>query len=364
MGAKRKAKKKAAGRKARTAKKINVPRTPAVLHLPCTTFSQAGQQLVLLSVSAKLLYSICVINQREEDKDEGYQRALSPARADRIARFIDANNLLPTSVLVSFESDVRVMKSGSELQVPNKSNAGWIIDGQHRLEGAHKSQKDIDVPVVAFIGLPIDDQIKCFVTINKEQKGVPSSLYLDLLKHLPSQKTEAEAAKERAADLGQLMKRDEQSPFYARIVSTTSPKQGELSLTNFVRKVAPLLRRDGRLSGFRDEDRAQILDNYYRGLEQVFPRDFRETKSIFYKTLGFGALISVLPTFLDATLSRSGGGFAAKDVADTFRLVKHFDFSSWHERGTGTQVEAAAADDLRTELIEHLAPSGNLIRLS
>jgi DGQHR domain-containing protein len=339
------------------------PRSPASLHLPCSTFPQGGHQLVLLNVSAKILYSVCVINQREENKDEGYQRTLSPARADRIAEFIDKGNLLPTSVLVSFGDDAKVTDSGTKLTIPNRPNAGWIIDGQHRLAGAHRAANDIVVPVVAFLGLPLKEQILCFVTINKEQKGVPSSLYLDLLPQLPPTQTEAEAARERAADLGQLMKRDEQSPFYAKIVATTAPKQGELSLTNFVRKVASLVRRDGRLNTLRDEERQAVLDNYYRGLEQIFPQEYRKSNSVFFKTLGFGAVMSVLPSFLDATINRSRGGFTAKDAADTFKLISHFEFSSWHERGTGTQAEAAAADDLRRELLDHIESAGGTIRL-
>ncbi len=64
------------------------------------------------------------------------------------------------------------------------------------------------------MNLNIDEQINCFVTINREQKGVPSSLYYELLKHLPGSRSEAELAKERAADMATELKIDETSPFY------------------------------------------------------------------------------------------------------------------------------------------------------
>jgi len=181
------------------------------------------------------------INKREEDKEKGYQRALSPARAEKIARFIEKGNVLPASVLISFDDDTKFDEASSIIVIPNRPDAGWVIDGQHRLAGASRADKDIDIPVVAFIGLSIEDQINCFVTVNREQVGVPTSLYYELLRYLPATKTEAELTKERAADLASKMKNDEGSPFFAKIVVTIAPKRGELSLTNFVRKVAPLL---------------------------------------------------------------------------------------------------------------------------
>lgn len=342
--------------------KEKAARTPNTVSFPCATFQQAETQLVLFSASGKQLWQICQINQREEDKDEGYQRALSPARANRIATFIDEGNFLPTSVVIAFD-EATLEAGGSRLRVPYKPDAGWVIDGQHRLAGAHRATSDIELPVVAFIGLALDDQINCFVTINREQKGVPSSLYLDLLKHLPPRQSEAEITKERASDLGQSMKVDESSPFFGRIVTTTSPKHGQISLTNFVRKVSPLIKRDGPLFPYRDEQRRGVIENYYRGLAQVFPREYRRQDTIFFKTLGFGALMGLLPFFFHVTIQRTKGDFRVSDAAKTFRLIEHFDFGSWHTRGTGSQAENAATEDLRQELQDHLDSPEGAIRL-
>src|SRR5262249_14343575 len=149
------------------------------IEFPCTTFTQGTETLVFFVASAKVLWDLVQINKREEDKDQGYQRALSPARADKIARFIEKGNVLPTSVLISFDEGTKLDKNNSVIVVPNKADAGWVIDGQHRLAGAHKAEIDIQVPIIAFVGLDLEEQIKCFVTINREQVGVPSSLYYE-----------------------------------------------------------------------------------------------------------------------------------------------------------------------------------------
>jgi hypothetical protein len=66
----------------------------------------------------------------------------------------------------------------SELvRIPNRPDAGWVIDGQHRLAGGHRAKLDMEIPVVAIVNLPLEGQINCFVTINKEQKVVKLSLY-------------------------------------------------------------------------------------------------------------------------------------------------------------------------------------------
>lgn len=323
------------------------------LNFNCITFKQGDAMLALFVASAKKLWQIVDINRKAEDKDEGYQRVLSPARAKKIADFIEKGNVLPTSVLISFDK-ATLTQHGTKLIVPNKSDAGWVIDGQHRLAGAHQSKKDILLPVVAFVNLEIQDQINCFVTINREQKGVPTSLYLDLLKLLPGKRTEAELTRERAAGIGTELKHDESSLFFDKIVITVSPKKGELSLTNFVRKVVPLIKRDGRLATFTMAECKDIIDNYFTAISHVFPKEFKRLDSVFFKTIGFGALMNVLPTFLDLTI-KYHKAFRVADAVKIFKQVEDFNFREWSRMGTGTQAENSAAEDLRITLRERLA---------
>ena len=326
------------------------------LKFHCMTLKQAETNLFLFISSAKKLWSIVDINRRIENKDEGYQRALSASRVKKIARFIENQNILPTSVLINFDK-AQFDKNSSTLIIPNDPNAGWVIDGQHRLAGAHVSDTDIDLLVVAFKDLSFEEQVKSFVTINREQKGVPSSLYYELLHHLPPGKSEKEVVQERTADLAKALKMDEKSSFYNRIVTTTSPKKGQISLANFVRKVSPLIRRQGRLSTLSDESRFGILNNYYRALSNIFPHEFRRPDPIFFKTLGFGALIEALPTFFDLTIQQYHG-FRIADASKIFKSIEDFNFDSWREMGTGGAAESTAANDIMTELTRSLSSPG------
>ncbi|WP_346316530.1 DGQHR domain-containing protein [Chitinophaga sp. YIM B06452] len=335
-----------------TAKRVIKRNTATFLEFPCHTFLQGDKTLVFFSADPKVMWQVLSINRKVEDKNEGYQRALSQSRVGAISRFIDSGNYLPQSLLISLDNSEVVEKEGQKvIKIPNSPDSGWVIDGQHRFAGAKNAKKNILLPFIAFIGLDLIDQIQLFISINKEAKGVPSSLYLDLLRVLPNQyKSVAEISKERASDIGTELKKDEDSPFYARIVVTTAPKQGEISLTNFVRKVTPLIQPGkGILNAFTQVEQRAIINNYFIGIRNVFNKEYKRTDSIFFQTLGFGGLLNALPSFFSYTL-KEYSGFTAADITKVFKKIDYFDFSTWHSKGTGNSAEIEAGNDLVMEL--------------
>jgi DGQHR domain-containing protein len=222
---------------------------------------------------------------------------------------------------------------------------------------------DIELAVVAYVGLSIKGQIEQFITINREAKNVPTSLYLDLLRNLPN-KNPADVAKERAADLATQLRRDEDSPFFERIAVTASPRPGQVSLVNFVRKVGPHVTRDkGILGTYSEREQFAVISNYYKALAQVFQREFTAKDPIFFKTIGFGAVWNVFQTVFSLTL-KNHSGFAIKDVVTILKRVEGFDFSGWLQYGTGNQAEVTAGEDLRTAIeiafIDEDGPTGSL----
>lgn len=322
------------------------------LTFPALTVVQSNSTLYLFKARASAMFRALSINRRVEDKDEGYQRALSVSRVRSIASYIKAKRAIPGAIIVCLDKASFNSKKG-ELTLPKGTDVGWVIDGQHRLAGAEMAARegvDIEVPVVAFLELPENRQVEQFVTINREGKNVPTSLYLDLLKVLPFKKP-ADAARERATDIGTQLRRDEESPFFERIVVTVSPKAGQISLTNFVRKIAPLVVPDkGMLYLYTEREQSAVISNYYKGLRQVFPKDFDKRDSIFFKTVGFGALWNAFPTFFNLAL-KNQSGFEVKDVVAVFKRIESFDFSTWAQYGSGNQAEINAGEDVKTELL-------------
>jgi DGQHR domain-containing protein len=325
--------------------KLKEPRTFHALRV-----TQNAVPLYLFKASASLLYKMLSINRRVEDKDEGYQRALSISRVRSIANFIKTKRVIPGAIVVSLD-DAKFDATSRMLRVPKGKDVGWVIDGQHRLAGADMAARegfDVELPVVAFVGLENKRQVEQFVTINREGKNVPTSLYLDLLKILPF-KNPADAARERATNIADELRKDEDSPFFEKIVVTVSPKSGQISLTNFVRKISPLVAERGTLHLYTIYEQKSVVANYFTGLRQVFPKEFDKRDSIFFKTIGFGALWNAFPTFFSLAV-KNQKGFAVADVVTILKRIDSFDFSGWGQYGTGSAAEIAAGDDLKTEL--------------
>ncbi len=331
--------------------------TRGTIKVPVLWANQGTNELACFTMKAKTLWSIVSIDKRDPDKDKGYQRALSLTRVTSIKRYIERKNPIPNSVLVAFGNNTKISSDRSKLIIPKEKDAGWVIDGQHRLAGSHESSLDIELIVVAFIGLSLEKQIEQFVTINKEAKGVPTSLYYDLLKKLPKSKSESEMVKEKAADISTALRKNEESTFYGRIVVVTAPKKGELSLTNFVRVISPLLsKKQGKLAIYNTNQQINIIDNYFKALRNIFPQYFEEPEPLFFQTLGFGALINALPTVFDLTMTEHKT-FTIGDISKVLKKIENFPFDDWKQYGTGSAAELQAGDDLRSTLLSQFDSS-------
>jgi len=314
---------------------------------------QGVSVLYLFKTNASVLFAAFSINRRSEHKDEGYQRVLSPSRVEAVRRYIvDRKKSIPGAIIVAIDKATFDKKTGI-LTVPAGSDAGWIIDGQHRAAGAALAAlqgTDIEFAVVAYNEMPQKSQVEQFITINREAKNVPTSLYLDLLHNL-SFKSLADQARERATDLATQLRRDEESPFFERIAATAAPKPGQISLVNFVRKILPHVTKDkGILGAYSEREQAAVIGNYFRALSQVFHKEFNGKESIFFKTVGFGALWNVFQTVFSLTL-KNHSGFTTKDVVSILKRIDTFDFNALLEYGTGNAAELTAGEDLRTALM-------------
>jgi DGQHR domain-containing protein len=353
---------KHATRKAPVAKKLATKKARAVARqpitfkqYPCLFITQGLHQLVFFKVKAKELWELVEINQRDSDKDTGYQRVLSESRVAAVKKYIERGNSIPTSILIALNNQVELSTDQKEIRIPNISNAGWVIDGQHRLAGAKEADNDIELAIIGIMHPSEQEQIKQFVTINQESKNVPRSLYFDLLRHLPPNKSELDIARERAVDIANDLKKDENSPFFSKIV-LANPQGGEMSLNNFVRKVAPLVGRNGFFRDYSLIEQTKIIENYFAAFKNVFPQYFSFETPIFLKTLGFGALINSLATIFQITL-KNHQGFTVADIVKVIDNINDIDFTQWTS-GTGTQAEKLASEDLLTQLQRRISDDG------
>lgn len=338
----------------------------AAIAVPAIRVTQGDAEFYVFKIKASRLWPMVSINRRSETEDRGYQRVLSNARVEAVANHIRAGRPLPNSILIALDK-AKFDEVSGKLSIPAGKDIGWVIDGQHRTAGAHEAAdaKDIELCVFAFVDVDQEFQIDQFVTINREQKGVPTSLVYDLLSHLPNRKKPADVANERAAEIANELRHDPKSALSGRIVVTQSPGKGQISITNFVRKVAPLVHPErGTLKVFTLPEQTQIISNYFGALKEVFSEQWSKSDNIFFRTVGFGAMMNVFEEIF-SIVSSSRAGFTIPDIRETLKGVKHFEFSQWSTYGSGNKAEMEAAQEFRTDFNRSLAktPDAKRIRL-
>jgi len=315
---------------------------------------QGKSTLYLFAMPASDLWTFLSIDRRNPDSKEGYQRILNNARVNAVKRYIAEGNAIPGAIIVALD---KAKYDGEKLLIPKGNNVGWVIDGQHRLAGAHKSHQegaeDLHLPVVAFLDITDDEQIRQFVTINREAKNVPTSLFMDLLPHL-AKNDPSELAKQRAHEIGDALRKDTDSPFFDRIAIIDAPRKGQLSSTNFVRKVSPFVHPEkGIIRLFTFERQSKVMSNYYAAIKEVFWSEWKSTGNIFFQTVGFGAMMNCFEQFFNYTL-QTHKSLTTDNFSSTFKLVADFDFELWRQLGSGNKAETQAAAALLATFTESL----------
>lgn len=151
--------------------------------LPYFTFLIEPEKLLKLGYVLHRSKSIRVL--------PSYQRLIKKSRLSAIRKFINIGGYFPNSLVVSVENDGKPIRfeqaaptleeSQSKLGVlhlPNKYRSLYVIDGQHRLYGYSESAYAANntIPVVAFVDLDRNEQLKLFMEINENQKAVSKNL--------------------------------------------------------------------------------------------------------------------------------------------------------------------------------------------
>ena len=217
----------------------------------------------------------------------------------------------------------------------------------------------ISLAVVGFLKLPIERQIDFFITINREARNVPASLYIDLLKDLPRQKSERELTDERIADIARRLDSDELSPFSQRIIFTRTARSGEISLNNFARVMRPhLSSQSGTLGIYTQLEQEGAINNYFKALEATFPQITKREPPTLFRTIGCGGARRAFPYVFQLTNSKYKS-FSVASISKILSEIKDFDFDGWAQLGTGTGAEMQAGDDLIAALTEAYADDGS-----
>ena len=97
--------------------------------------TQGKHRFFTLSMPSDVLAETCIVEPRNEEPIEGFQRALDERRARDIANYIDSGfGTIPSSIVLSAQTDadLQYRRTTRTLSFQKTPRAFLILDGQHR----------------------------------------------------------------------------------------------------------------------------------------------------------------------------------------------------------------------------------------
>lgn len=289
------------------------------------------------SIEPEKLLKIGYVLHRNKANDNmmpTYQRIIKKHRLESINEFIDEKGgYFPNSIIISIDSggkkmtfdraNTQVKTAISEvgiLHLPKKYRSAFIIDGQHRLYGYANSKykSSNSIPVVAFVDLEREEQIKLFMEINENQKAVSKNLRLTLNADLLwTSNIQADRIKALCSRIAIYLGERRSSPLFDKIaigedkkIITSEAVVDALKNSNFLGKLSK--NEFDKIGTFYKGD----LDSAYEGLAEYLAASFSYLKenledewqkdnSLLLINKGIYAIIRILSDIADHLLAQN-----------------------------------------------------------
>ncbi len=293
------------------------------------------------------LWHISEVSRADEDPEAGYQRLLGKQRAKKIAEYIRAGNVIPGSIILSAQRGVcKYDVATKKLSLSGQKGNLLVIDGQHRLYGAHQYSEDIPLPVCIFDGLEKSHEVQYFLDINGYQRGVPKTLQIELTKFT----AEPESKEDILNRLFSQLDDNEDSPLSGKLTRTRSVI-GKLSHVSFRKAVEPILEK-APMSTLNFSNKVDILINYLSAVEGILLEEYGDTKKISNAAF-FQAIMGVFIDACNMTIYRCKN-YKRESFEEVLGVISDIDFDS--HKGTNNK----AISDLTALIRERISSKTNI----
>jgi len=258
-------------------------------NISVTLITQGKHKFYSATMNIDLIADSCSTNPREADPISGFQRTLDETRANSIAKYIRDGGTIPSSIILSAQSD-----SGLSYNARNKTisfkvspNSFLILDGQHRVYGFRKlMDEDLKyrVPVIIYSDLTPIEEARLFIDINTLQRAVPKELLLDIKKL-------AERENDDEVLLNELFTNFEVSgdSYLLNKLSRFDKQKGKVSKVTFYDSMRPILKE----FNINDVDKLyRIMNSYFTAAHDVVKENGAELSDFVTKATAFKILVS------------------------------------------------------------------------
>lgn len=218
--------------------------------IPAIQGEMGGFKYYSFSIEPERLLKIgYVLHRNEANKNmmPTYQRLIKKNRLKSVQKFVNDGGYFPNSIIISIDTNGRGLRFDQSatkvdgcisklgvLYLPKRYRSAYIIDGQHRLYGYSDSRysKNNTIPVVAFVDLDREEQIRLFMEINENQKSVPKTLRVTLNADMLWESSDFnERRKALRSKIAQMLGEEETSPLLNRVVIGENDHSAERRIT-------------------------------------------------------------------------------------------------------------------------------------
>ncbi len=309
--------------------------------LECT---QNNQTFLLTILPNDILKEVCFVSRRDEDPIKGFQRSLNESRARDIAKYLDnLNGVIPSALILSAQPNAKLnydIKS-SQIRFETHQNSFMVLDGQHRLYGLIKAEKTYQMPVIIFNDLNATKEVTLFIDINTTQKGVPTTLLLDI-KNLSGRETKKEDLQR------QLFDKLNTDSVLAGLLSPAKSKVGKITRVSFNQATNELFEN----GFFHNKDIETIfrgVKNFLQAAEIVF-KNSKSEKAKLTNSILFRAIFAIFNEVVDKCL-RNYSDFKVESIVNILDPISKINFDGY--TGTSNATYSKVVSDMRKELNEY-----------
>ncbi|TKW62127.1 MAG: DGQHR domain-containing protein [Gemella sp.] len=305
---------------------------------------QNDKSFIVTILPNKVLKNVCFVSRRDEDPIKGFQRTLNETRAKDIAKYLDEfKGVIPSAIILSAQDNAEVSfdRKKGEFSFETNENSFMVLDGQHRLFGLIKAEHDYDIPVIIFNKLNITQEVTLFIDINSTQKGVPTTLLLDI-KNLSGRETKKE---DKQRQLFDMLSKDS---VLAGLLSPAKSKVGRITRVSFNQATNDIFE-----SGFfQNKDIETIykgVKNYLEAAEIVF-RNSKSEKAKLTNSILFRSLFAIFHEVVDKAL-KNFSDLKVDSLLNTMDPISKINYDVY--TGTSNATYSKVVSDMRKELNEY-----------
>lgn len=235
---------------------------------------------------------------RKGKNTNGYQRLVEKKRVDQMAALIRNKKItsFPNSILLNCIEDLDVIPKPPQecpapvkLNLPNCFSSCKVVDGQHRLLAFSRLDPTIQdshsLAIVMFLKMPIEEEIRTFIDINKSQKRIDPNLIYSLKSDLAFQTGTKENREKLAVEIAKKLNHD--ATFFKSNIffgNAGEDKKNKITLTSIVQALLENKIIDFN-KGFLQTDENDIESPYLRIKEAAIAISLADSSNlIFYKS--------------------------------------------------------------------------------